>query len=362
MRICGAGTGVDARRPRSPHVQLLGHAERTLALALTAVSPSSRAATGRQSTCIEAVALASGGTRCEGHDTMARRCSWPCRGRHAGPHGAPRRQQERLECPQPPPARGRRSKETAAKRQKEPEPHVPDMDVWRWSSVLQRPTRLFSSPRTRSGSSDREHARCRRPTRRSRRRAPRSRREGMIGELQTKAARAGERLRQRAAPGLSRRARQGVTAGEDLDAIVAQGKAAAERAKVLQGEVEEPGARRPTSRCVAPRSRTSATSKHARMLVAGRVPTCGQHIPAELAAVAKAELTLRWRRSASEMAIAVVAAERAEFDRAVRAKSAELDKGRLGAGHGPGSLPGCAGGSTTTRGSRGAFGPRRRPR
>ena len=310
----------------------LGHAERTLALADRGIT----LITGRngvgKSTCIEAVAFGFWGHTLRG--TTPWRDGVPGRVEVVTPdltvrRGVSKSGSNALNFTR----EGKTIKgDSAAKCQKELELHVPDMDVWRWSSVLSSADAASFSLATDAQRKLLIENMLSMPSTDQALKETRTAIKALkaqIGELQTKAAVLRERLANERRRLVEASTLKGDGPAEDLDAIVAQGKAAAERAKVLQGEVEE--LRRKASDLAVRGATEQVNLSHleARARACGRAecPTCGQHIPAELAAVAKAELDAAMEaKRKREMAIAVVAAERAEFDRAVRAKSAELDR------------------------------------
>lgn len=220
--------------------------------------------------------------------------------------------------------------DSAAKGQRELEKYLPELDVWRWSSLLSNTDAASFSLATDAQRKTLIEDMLAMPSTDTAVKETRAAIKGLrakISEAHTRSAVLRERLANE-----QRRLRESAALGgtqapaEDLDTLVTTGKAAAERAKVLGLEVE---ALRRKAGDLAVRGATGQTNLghlEARVRACSRAecPTCGQGIPADLAASVKAELSeATENRRRLE---AAVAAERAEVDRELRAKAAELDK------------------------------------
>lgn len=220
--------------------------------------------------------------------------------------------------------------DSPAKCQKELEHFIPDIDVWRWSSLLSNTDAASFSLATDAQRKALIEDMLAMPSTdqavKDTRAAIKSLRT-QLAEANTKGAVLRERL-----IGEQRRLKEadalgGPTSSDaDLETIVAEGKAAAERVKVLQTEVE--ALRRKASELAVKGATGASNLGHlegrVRACSRAECPTCGQGIPSELAASVKAELAeaVTARRTLE----AEVNAERATVDRDLRAKAAELDK------------------------------------
>lgn len=222
--------------------------------------------------------------------------------------------------------------DSAAKGQKELERYIPEIDVWRWSSLLSNTDAATFSLATDAQRKVLIENMLSMPSTDAALKETRATIKALrtqLTEAQTTSAVLRERLANERRRLTEASTLKGGASAEDLDTIVSQGKAATERAKVLQGEIEE--LRRKASDLAVRGASEQVNLSHleARARACGRAecPTCGQHIPVELAAVAKAELDAALgEKRKREAAAATVAAERAELERMVRAKSADLDK------------------------------------
>lgn len=218
--------------------------------------------------------------------------------------------------------------DSAAKCQKELEHFTPDIDVWRWSSLLSNTDAASFSLATDAKRKELIEDMLAMPSTDGALKDTRT----AIKALKSRLSEANTRtavLRERLANEQRRLKESNTLAGdapaEDLDALVTQGKAAAERAKVLAAEVE---ALRQASSACAVKGATGASNlghleSRVRACSRAECPTCGQGIPEALATEVKAELA-----AAVEVKRKVEATARTEreaIDRDLRAKGAEHD-------------------------------------
>lgn len=219
--------------------------------------------------------------------------------------------------------------DSPAKCQKELEQYIPDIDVWRWSSLLSNTDAASFSLATDAQRKALIEDMLAMPSTDQAVKDTRAAIKALrtqLAEANTKGAVLKERL-----AGEQRRLKEtsalgSPTPSEDLDTIIAEGKAAAECAKVLQTEVE--ALRRKASELAVKGATGASNLGHlegrVRACSRAECPTCGQGIPHELAASVKAELA---EAVAARRALeAEVNAERAAVDRDLRTKQTELDK------------------------------------
>jgi len=218
--------------------------------------------------------------------------------------------------------------DSAAKCQKELEQFTPDIDVWRWSSLLSSTDAASFSLATDAKRKELIEDMLAMPSTDNALKDTRTAIKALksrLAEANTKTAVLRERLTNE-----QRRLKEsdtlaGDAPAEDLDALVTQGKAAAERAKVLAAEVE---ALRQASSACAVKGATGASNlghleSRVRACSRAECPTCGQGIPEALATEVKAELAAAVEVKRKVEATARV--EREAIDRGLRAKVAEHD-------------------------------------